>query len=60
MKKVKSYKHVRNNSCVYKRIGDSNTFAWKNHRRTESNILAEIELNNKFVQYEFEDNRKEN
>lgn len=53
IKKVDAYQHVRNKSVIYRRVGDTDIFMWGQHKRSEENILTEIEYNQKFEPYFF-------
>lgn len=47
--KINAYRHVRNRDCVYRRVPGTDDFVWREHKRTEAGIRAEIYFNTKFV-----------
>ena len=49
IKKIDAYQHVRNSDCIYRRVKGTAMFAWKDYRRSEAGILAE--LGEKFKPY---------
>ncbi len=54
METVNAYQHTRNKGCIYRRVGKTNKFEWLGQIRSESNILQEIQMNEKFKPYKEE------
>lgn len=49
--RIDAYRHVRNKACIYRRVDDTDIFMWGENKRSEKNILMEIEYNQKFEPY---------
>lgn len=51
LERVDAYQHVRNKSVIYRRVDDTDVFVYGDYKRSESNILLEIDYNKKFIPY---------
>lgn len=47
--RIDAYQHVRNPKCIYRRIGDTNVFAWEMYKRSEAGLIAD--MYDKFMPY---------
>lgn len=48
-KRIDAYQHVRNSSCIYRRVGDTDVFEWNGYKRKEAGLIADID--HKFKPY---------
>ena len=52
--KIVAYRHVRNHDCIYRRIGNTNTFSCGEYERSESGLEDAMYVDGKFDIYEIE------